>query len=50
MKKKFEYNEPEFMVVISGNEDVIRTSGEIPEGSLGRVTDDWENPEVSIEI
>ena len=50
MKMYFEYNEPEFKAVILRNNDIITTSGIIPEGNLGRVTDDWENPEVTIEI
>ena len=41
MKKNFEYKEPEFKVHVSKNEDVITTS--LPGGSLGRVTDDWED-------
>ena len=50
MKKKFEYKEPEFKAVISASEDFITTSGEIPGGNLGIVTDDWEMPETAIEI
>ena len=29
MKKKIEYKEPEFKVVLSGNDDIITTSGDI---------------------
>ena len=46
MKKKTEYKEPEFKVVIFGSDDIITTSGEI--GNLGRVTDDWEDDMFSI--
>ena len=49
MKMKIEYKEPEFKTVIFGNNDILTTSI-VPEGNLGRVTDDWENSEIGIEI
>ena len=49
MKMKSEYKEPEFKAVIFDKNDILTTSI-LPEGNLGRVTDDWEEPEIGIEI
>ena len=49
MNKKSEYKEPEFKAVIQSREDILNSSID-PGGNLGRVSDDWEMPEASIEI
>ena len=44
MNKNFEYKEPEFKVVIANCEDVLTSSGEIPEpptDHLVQTTNNW---------
>jgi hypothetical protein len=38
MKKYFEYNEPEFTVVKTAQQDVLTISG----GIIGTITGDWD--------
>ena len=45
MKKKFEYKEPEFKVVIANCEDVLTASGEpTPTGHLSVADNNWVTP------
>ena len=47
MKIKIEYKEPEFMAYVLKKEDVLTAS---TDGNLGKVTDDWEAPEMLIDL